>query len=820
MYLVSEIAKIINGKIVCTSTNDAPIQYLSTDSRTISFAAETLFFAIVSPTRNGHQYLYDAHQMGVRNFIVSKKVDNTKLLNSNIIQVSNTITALQKLAIAHRSKFNIDVIGITGSNGKTIVKEWLNQLLQPDFNIVRSPKSYNSQIGVAFSVWQIQQQHNLAIFEAGISEANQMAILQKIIAPTIGIITNIGEAHNEGFNNNLQQKVNEKIILFKNCKTIIFNSDNNLITNEIYKKYATANLVSWGHLETNTIQIIKQQQKQNSTALQLVYNKNKYNIHLPFIDAASIENAMHCIAVLFIKNYTEQQINIRLQQLQNVALRLEQKKGINNCIIINDTYSNDINSLQIALDYIQQFKQLQKTVILTDMQQVGQNAKYVYQKVANLLLQKKIKKLIAVGPVLRSFQHLFKNLTEIHFVEDTIALHHFIASHHFENEIILCKGARSFELEQVVILLQEKVHQTVLEIDIEKLIFNVKAHQQVLQPNTKIMAIVKAFGYGSGSIAIAQTLQQLGVAYLAVAYADEGVTLRKAGIYLPIMVMNVDTTAFEIILQYNLEPELFSITILQQFLQFAKNNALANYPVHIKLDTGMHRLGFENTDLQTICNILKNQNVIQVQSILSHLVGSEDASLDAFTKQQNTNFVNMAKAIEDTLGYNCIKHIANSSGIQRHPKLQHQMVRLGIGMYGVQKCKLGLQQVCILKTTIAQIKKVAKNDTVGYNRKGVLKKNAIIATIRIGYADGFSRNLGNGKGKVMVNNILVPTIGNICMDMTMIDITNVPNVQEGDFVTIFGNGITVQQVANWSNTIPYEILTNINERVKRVYLGT
>ncbi len=819
MYTINDVIKITNVKTICTLTPLSTIEHLSTDSRTIAFGNNTLFFALSSNNRDGHLYLKDAYNKGVRNFIVQKKINSTSLPNCNIITVPNVLIALQQIATAHRIKFNIEVIGITGSNGKTIVKEWLNQLLQPEYNIVRSPKSYNSQIGVPLSVWQMQPLHNLAIFEAGVSEQGQMQNLQKIIQPTIGILTNIGEAHNEGFNNNLVKKFDEKILLFKNCATVIYNgNDESIYFNA--KKYLQKNttLISWGNKSYNTIQIIQQETKLNYTILQLLYNKQKYTLQLPFTNVASIENAMHCIALLLIKKYTQKQINVRLQQLQQVALRLEQKKGINHCIIINDTYSNDLTSLSIALDYLQQ-QQLSKTVVLTDLQQTGIAPQKLYQQVAKLIQHKKADKFIGIGASLLKYQKYFKVIKQAYFFETTEALQQYLNQNSFANEAILFKGARSFALEQVANALQEKVHQTILEVDIEKLIFNIKQHQQQILPNTKIMAIVKAFGYGNGSVEVAQTLQKMGIAYLAVAYADEGVTLRKAGIHLPIMVMNVDDATFDVLVEYNLEPELYSLNIMQQFILFAKQQALTNYPVHIKLDTGMHRLGFELEQLPNLCSILQTQNVLQVQSILSHLVGSEDAALDKFTKQQNIEFIQMATTIEKAIGYSCIKHIANTSAIQRHPKLQHQMVRLGIGMYGVHNNKLALQQVCTLKTTIAQIKFVPKNQTVGYNQKGVLKKDSIIATIRIGYADGYCRNLGNGTAKVLVNGQLAPTIGNICMDMTMIDITNIPNVKEGDYVTLFNDTITVQQIAKWANTIPYEILTNISERVKRVYVG-
>jgi alanine racemase len=551
----------------------------------------------------------------------------------------------------------------------------------------------------------------------------------------------------------------------------------------------------------------------------LLFHKNKYSITVPFTDAASIENAMHCISYLLIKQYSEKQLNIKWKQIQPVALRLEQKKGQHNCIIVNDSYSNDWNSLIIALDYLNQHSsKYKKTIVLSDMQQSDIANSKLYKQVADLLVQKKITKLIAVGPTISTYQKYFSSINEPVFLQNTEDAKKYCTAANFTNEIILFKGARSFALETVAQQLEEKVHQTILEINIEKIVHNIKAHQKRIDPTTKIMAIVKAFGYGSGSVEVAQLLQQQGVAYLAVAYTDEGVALRKAGIHLPIMVMNTDSSAFDTLIEYDLEPEIFSIGLLESFLLFAKKNALSNYPIHLKLDTGMHRLGFVEKDVTTLCEKLQRQNIVTVQTIFSHLVGSEDKSFDAFTKKQNQLFEKMATIIEKAIGYITTKHIGNSAAIDRHPHLQHQMVRLGIGMYGVTNNDIGLQQVCTLKTTIAQIKFLDKGDTVGYNRKGKIQQLSKIATIRIGYADGYSRRLGNGVGKVLVNNILAPIIGNVCMDMTMIDITNIPNVQEGDYVTIFGEALPVKQLANWCNTIPYEILTGISERVKRVYI--
>ncbi len=823
MFSINSINSIVSGKLVSANNPNQIIAQLAIDSRNIVNTNQCLFIALPSTTRDGHSFLMDAYQKGVRNFLIQNKhkKDLAKLTNANIIGVSSTLQALQQIAVAHRQQFNIPIIGITGSNGKTIVKEWLNQLLKQDDYIVRSPKSYNSQIGVPLSVWNMEQSHTLAIFEAGISLPNEMEQLADIINPTIGIITNIGTAHNEGFNNDLTFKLKEKIKLFKNCNTIIFNNANEAIRNEIQTLYHNRNLIHWGIDKNSVVKITKQTINKGKTNIDLIYNKQKFKFTLPFYDVASIENIMHCICLLLYKRYSEQQINKRLQLLQPVALRLEQKSGINNCILINDSYSNDIDSLSIALETTQQWAGKRPiAVVLTDLEQTGLDNAQLYKSVSDLLKQHKVAQVVAIGKEIKSEAASFSSIKNIHFFDSTTDAKKYLLKNTIDNKAILFKGARSFQLEQIVQALEEKVHQTVLEVNLTNLLQNVKSHQQLLKTTTKIMAIVKAFGYGSGSIQVADVLQKAGIQYLAVAYTDEGVTLRKAGIHLPIMVMNVEPETYDALINYNLEPEIFSIESLRSFLNYAERNALSKYPIHLKLDTGMHRLGFEQQHIAELCHIVSKQNTLIVQTIFSHLVGSDSKIFDDFTNEQNTLFTQMAAEIETALGYTTLHHIANTGGIQRHPKLQKDMVRLGIGMYGVSaNKKLTLQPVASLKATIAQIKNVSKNQTVGYNKNGVLKRNSKIATIRIGYADGYSRSLGNGNGKVLINNQLAPTIGNICMDMTMIDITNITDVQVGDYVTLFGANPTIDQLAAWSHTISYEILTNINERVKRVYIN-
>jgi Alr-MurF fusion protein len=805
MYTIEKIQVIINA-VFLQQTANTTIAHLAIDSRRISFAHETLFFAIKASHRDGHDFIQQAYDKGVRCFVVEQPIAVRAYEEANFLQVADVLAALQKITAFHRLQFHFPIIGITGSNGKTIVKEWLFQLLENAYSIVRSPKSYNSQIGVPLSIWNITKAHNLGIFEAGISATNEMLSLQKIIQPTIGILTNIGNAHNEGFASK-EEKLLEKVKLFHTVELLIYCNNTDWI-NAILEKLPCKKWC-WGLGSNADIQVKAIEKLPYKTNITLYYNNHNTQMELAYTDDAAIENAMHCITTLLYLGYTMETISTLLPLLEPVAMRLEQKRGIHNCILINDSYSNDMNSLEIALDYLQQQNPLlQKTVVLTDIPQTGKNKKQVYQQVAELLVQKNIEDFIGIGNDLMHYQHLFTAVKKNSFYATVpLAVQDFKEAN-FANQLILLKGARNFTLETFAHLLEEKVHQTVLEV-----------HQHLLQPTTQIMAVVKAFGYGSGATEIANTLQNLKIDYLAVAYADEGVALRKAGIHLPIMVMNTDAAALDALLEYDLEPEIFSFELLQTFLQFAKHHALIHYPVHIKLDTGMHRLGFEEAAISKLVTLLKSSSFIQVKTIFSHLTSSEAKEEDTFTKAQNALFTKLCIQLEHGLGYSVTKHIANSAAILRHPDLQHQMVRMGIGMYGVTHNSIGLEPVCTLKTTIAQIKMLKKGATVGYNRKGILTRDSTIAIVRIGYADGYSRKLGYGNGKMLVNGHLAPTIGSICMDMAMLDITDIPNVQVDDYVIVFGDTLTVLQIAEWADTIPYEILTGISQRVKRIYYG-
>jgi alanine racemase len=833
-YSIEQIATIIKAKWLQQKTA-SNVEHILLDSRKLLFPAESIFFALSGPRRNGNSFVAELYKKGVINFVVDNNFDAGEMLNypqANILQVNNVLDALQAVTADHRRQFNFPIIGITGSNGKTIVKEWLYQLLQDDFNIIRNPKSYNSQTGVPLSVWPINAQHTLGIFEAGISLPGEMERLEKIIRPTIGVFTNIGEAHNEGFLD-IRQKINEKLKLFLHSDVLIYCADDadineavNIFKN-VVRKGDDLTLFSWGKNETATVQILSIENASTSTSITFNYQHiqsevegSTFNCTIPFTDSASIENAITCCCVLLQLNVAANAIARHMNKLRPVEMRLELKQGINNCSIINDSYSADLNSLTIALDFLQQQRQHNKrTVILSDILQSGKSSATLYTDIATILQQKNINRLIGIGPDITKQQAVFKNIAETHFFPSTDDFKLQFHALHFHNESILLKGARLFEFEQLVHLLEQQVHQTVLEINLNAITHNLKAYQHELKPGVKLMAMVKAFSYGSGSFEIANLLQFHKVDYLAVAYADEGVELRKAGITLPIMVMNAEESTFDAMVYHNLEPELYSMDILNAFEKYLEATGLNNYPVHIKLDTGMRRLGFEENDIDALCKKLQGTNAFKIQSVFSHLAASDSAAHDGFTQQQAQSFLKGSSILQQAIPYPFIKHIANTSAIHRHTALQMDMVRLGIGLYGVDgnaAMQLQLRNVTTLKTTISQIKKVKAGESVGYSRKGIATKDSVIATVRIGYADGYPRLLSNGVGKMMVKGMLVPVIGNVCMDMTMLDITDI-DAKEGDEVIVFGEALPVANVAAWAQTIAYEILTGISQRVKRVY---
>ena len=814
---MTHIAGIVDSSAVVA---DTAIEYLLLDSRKVYSPASSLFFAIKGIRRDGDQFIPELYKKGVRNFVVSHKVETTLYPGANFLEVNDTLAALQQLTAYHRSRFKIPVIGITGSNGKTMVKEWLYQLLHEDYNIVRSPKSYNSQIGVPLSVWQMNEQHALGIFEAGISEQGEMLRLEKIIRPTIGVLTNIGEAHSQGFID-AEHKFREKIALFRNCRVIIGRETDFEAGREVVEMLGEdIKVLTWGYSESNDF-VIKDIAKKNSeTAISIEFNSIACKIEIPFADDASIENVITCCCVLLHLGIRPEVIARRMNNIHPVNMRLELKRGINHCSIINDSYSADLSSLEIALNFLdQQSAGAKKTVILSDFLQSALPDSELYSQIFGSLKKHHVTRLIGIG------EKISANLQQVNEMQAEwyLSTERFIEqcrSSQFKEETILVKGARSFGFEKIVQVLEQKAHQTVLEINLNAITHNLKEYQKILKPSTKVMAMVKAFAYGSGGAEIAGILQYHKVDYLGVAYADEGVELRKAGITLPVMVMNPEENAFEAIVENNLEPELYSFDLLHSFDKFLQQEGLQQYPVHIEIETGMNRLGFATSDIGKLSSALQATSSFKVQTVFSHLAASEEATQDEFTFQQFTLFDKVAKELQEKLGYSFISHIANSAAVIRHPELQMDMIRLGIGLYGVDSSgsgKLNLQTVATLKSTIAQLKHLKKGESVSYNRKGIIEKDSVIATIRIGYADGYPRRLGNGAGKVWVKGKLAPVIGTVCMDMFMIDVTDVPGVNEGDEIIIFGKELPVQELAAWAGTIAYEIMTGISQRVKRVY---
>lgn len=820
-YTIESIAEIIGARRV----GDSPsvIDWLLTDSRSLSFPEETLFFALSTKRNDGARYIPDLYARGVRNFVVSeesfqrmKGVDNS----ANYLVVSNPLKALQKLAELHRNKFQIPVIGITGSNGKTIVKEWLHQLLSSEKLIVRSPRSYNSQIGVPLSVWQMDEHDELGIFEAGISEPGEMRALQNMIQPTIGILTNIGGAHQENFFS-LQEKCMEKLTLFKNCDVVIYNGDDEFISNCVAKSMLSAREIAWSRKDVERpLYISKIDKKEDRTVIAYRYLDMDNRFTLPFIDDASIENSLNCLAACLYLMLPAAKITELMAKLEPVAMRLEVKEGKNDCLLINDSYNSDLASLDIALNFLYRrslSKGLKRTLILSDILETGQNAPTLYRQVAQLVYGHHIERIIGVGPELSSCASRFD--LEKSFYADTPALIQAINKGELRlaNEIILIKGARKFGFDALTEVLEKKVHETILEVNLGAMIDNLNYYRSKLKPDTKMVCMVKASAYGAGSYEIAKTLQEHQVDFLAVAVADEGSELRKSGITGNIIIMNPEMTAFKTMFDYKLEPEVYSFHLLDALIKEAEKEGITNFPIHIKLDTGMHRLGFSVKDMPHLVERLKGQNAVIVRSVFSHFVGSDAPQFDAFTRQQIEAFEKASAELQNGFSHKILRHICNSAGIERFPGAQFDMVRLGIGLYGINPIDNSvLHNVSTLRTTILQIREVPEEDTVGYSRKGHLSRPSRIAAIPIGYADGLNRHLGNGHAYCLVNGKKALYVGNICMDVCMIDVTDI-DCREGDKVEIFGDHLPISTLSDALETIPYEVLTSVSTRVKRVY---
>lgn len=814
---IEEIASVIGAKRI--GNHPAHIDWILTDSRSLCFPEETLFFALKTKRNDGHKYIADLYERGVRNFVVGTLTTEPESYpDANFLVVGSPLKALQRLASRHREQFQVPVVGITGSNGKTIVKEWLYQILSPERIITRSPRSYNSQIGVPLSVWMMNEHTELGIFEAGISEMGEMEALKPIIQPTIGVLTNIGGAHQENFTS-LQDKCMEKLQLFKDCDVIVYNGDNELISSCVSKSLFTAREIAWSTKDNERPLFIESIQKDDTgTTIKYRYLGFFKEYRIPFIDDASIENSLHCLAVALYLMVSPEDIAERMLHLEPIAMRLEVKEGKNGCILINDSYNSDFASLDIALDFMArrtEDKERKRTLILSDILETGQSGKLLYRQVAELVHSRGVNRIIGVGEEISASASRFE--IEKNFFRSTSELIESGILSTLKNEVVLIKGARMFHFDQITDLLELKVHETILEINLNALTDNLNFYRNKLKPETKMVCMVKASAYGAGSFEIAKTLEDHRVDYLAVAVADEGADLRKAGIGSSIIIMNPEVTAFKTMFDYRLEPEVYSFHLLEELIKAAEREGATNCPIHIKIDTGMHRLGFDPADMPRLIERLKRQSAVIPRSVFSHLVGSDAERFDAFTRHQIETFEQAAAELQAGFNHKILRHICNTAGIQRYPGAQFDMVRLGIGLYGIDPfTNQMLHNVTTLKTTILQIHDVPADETVGYSRKGVLNRNSRIAALPIGYADGLNRHLGNGKGYCLVNGQKAPYVGNICMDVCMIDVTDI-DCKEGDKAIIFGDELPVTVLSDILDTIPYEILTSVSERVKRVY---
>lgn len=804
---ISDFCKIVSASFLGEAT-ELVFTHVSIDSRSLQNNEQTLFFALDGKHHDGHQFISDLVQKGVVNFVVSK-VPESPIATVSYFIVPNTLVAFQEYAAYYRSQFDFPVIGITGSRGKTVVKEWLNFLINPDYNVIKSPKSYNSQVGVPLSVLGIDHKHNFGIFEAGISTVNEMRVLEQIIQPTIGILTSIGTDHDEGFVDQ-QEKLNEKFKLFVHTDAIILEEDLAALLADENRK----NFFSWS-FTSNTANVFFSRATKGMMLVKT--DKGEFEVGIPFDDSVSLSNIACCITTLLYLQYDVNVIAERIAKLYRVEMRLQVKNGVHQCTLIDDSYSSDFQSLKIALDFLEKHKtQPTKTVILSDVFQSGLPEEELYQQVRVLLESNKINRVIGIGPAISKYLEGLKNFYG--YVSTDAFLHKFSIDD-FQQETILVKGARGFHFQKICSLLEEKTHETVLEINLNAVRHNLNFYRSKLQPTTKVMVMVKAFGYGNGSFEIAKLLAHDKIDYLGVAFADEGIALRKAGIKLPIIVMNPEISAFSAMIAYDLEPEIYSLKELRTFLAFAQEKNAYQYPIHLKLDTGMHRLGFVSKDIEELISILKPTNVLEVKTIFSHLSSSDVEEYRDFTLQQIADFKIQSKRISEGLEISPIRHILNTSGIYNFREHQMEMVRLGIGLYGVgndAEETAQLEHVSTLKTVILQIRTVDDGESVGYGRKFRSKGLTRIATIPIGYADGIPRAWGNEKGYVYIKECKVAIIGSICMDMMMVDVSGV-DCEEGDEVIVFGKEIPVSELAAELGTIPYEIMTSISQRVKRIF---
>jgi alanine racemase len=818
-----EITATIHAKAFGRKSSQR-LEHLLIDSRKLVFPESTLFFSIKTEKRDGHNFIPMLYQKGVRNFVVTNQIDHSQYPEALFLFINDAIKSLQQIVAQYRKQFHYPVIGITGSNGKTIIKEWLYHLLQSQINIVRSPRSYNSQLGVPLSVWQMEESNDLAIFEAGISEKGEMEKLEQIILPTIGLITNIGEAHSDGFRS-MEEKLDEKMKLFSSIQQLIYCKDHELIDYYISQHADWADsiqLISWGNSREADIRINSSEAINGTLLINFSYSGKCYSFSIPYVDYAALENAMHCIAIAVALDKLDVVLK-GMNDLPPLNMRLEISQGQQDCVIINDTYNADLSGVLTAIEFLgMQGGARKKTAVLSDVAGISTEPDLLYAKIAEQMLRNNVEKVIGIGKQFQQLEDLFlRRGIVIQTFTDTEDFMRVFPFSNFRHEAVLIKGMRKFRMERISKILETKTHQTRLEVDLSAVLHNLREYRKQLKQGTGIMAMVKAFSYGAGGYEIANLLQFHKVEYLAVAYVDEGVELRRAGIHMPIMVMNTEVSAFAELVEYQLEPEIYSIEMAQAFNAFLLREGLNYFPVHIKLDTGMHRLGFVEETIDQLVELIKSASTMKVQTVFTHLVASEDPSQDPFTKAQAELFELICEKMSRALGYGFLRHAANTAAIGRFPELEYELVRLGIGLYGIDPglTGIGLIESATLRSTIAQIKDVKSDDSVGYGRKAIMKRDSRIATIRIGYADGYPRSLGNGMGTVLIRGHYVNTVGNICMDMTMVDITDFPEIELSDEVIIFGKDLPIHGMATKAGTIPYEIMTGISQRVPRIYYG-
>ena len=821
-YTIEKITTLIGARRIGSA--DAQIEWLLTDSRSLCFPEETLFFALKTTRNDGHKYIADLYRRGVRNFVVSSVPDSFAAEDCNFLVVPSPLAALQRLAERHRDEFDIPIVGITGSNGKTMVKEWLYQLLSPQMTVTRSPKSYNSQIGVPLSVWLLNRQTEVGLFEAGISQPDEMEALCDIIQPTIGVLTSLGSAHQENFRT-MEEKCMEKLLLFHGAKVVAYNADNDVVSRCIRRSGYKGEKIGWSRENISAPFYIEDiaitSHPSPFTTISYIYKGTRGKYQLPFFDEASVECSLACAVVALYLGVTAEQLAERMAKLEPVAMRLEVKEGIHGCTLINDSYNSDINSLDIALDFVQRREEKgekrEKTLILSDIYQSGQNDESLYREVNDLCMKRGVNKFIGIGPRI-SAQHAAFTIQQSTFFATTHDFLHSEALRQLHDETILIKGARAFGFDRITERLEQKVHETILEVNLNAVVDNLNYYRSFLKPETKLVCMVKADAYGAGAIEVAKTLQDHRVDYLAVAVADEGVTLRRNGITQNIMIMNPEMTAFKTMMDYELEPEVYSFRLMDALIHAAEQQGITNWPVHIKLDTGMHRLGFDpEKDIDEVIRRLKGQNAIIPRSVFSHFVGSDSDDFDNFSAMQFQRFDVASKKLQAAFSHKILRHMDNSAAIEHFPERQLDMCRLGLGLYGVDpRDNHMLHTVSTLKTTILQLRHVPKDETVGYSRKGILTRDSVIAAIPIGYADGLNRHLGRGACYCLVNGQKAPYVGNICMDVAMIDVTGI-DCQEGDSVEIFGEHLPVTVLSDVLETIPYEVLTGVSGRVKKVY---